>query len=157
MHVKHGQTLKTDVNITDLLVKNKIEKFQIAVLKHLLGVSRKTTNLATLSELGRYPLTIYIQHQAIKYYLRLPHINHERLLYETYLEQKQMYLKGEYSFNTYIINILNKLGMPYIYTDQMKHDEHVVQKKSAVTIRSILTRLTDIFSQNALEYIRNTK
>ena len=39
------------------LTKNKLEIFQIIIFKQILGVSRKTTNLSILLELGRYPIS----------------------------------------------------------------------------------------------------
>ena len=56
-------------------LKNKLEISQMSVLKHLLAVSRKTSNISILLELGRYALIINIQQQAIKYLPRFPHIN----------------------------------------------------------------------------------
>ena len=51
--------IKGDVGEVKFLSSNKHEKLQINIFKQLLGVSRKTTNLAILLELGRYTITIY--------------------------------------------------------------------------------------------------
>ena len=49
-----ADSLKGDVEGLQLLSTNKLEKLQTSIFKQLLGVSRKTTNLAIVLELGRY-------------------------------------------------------------------------------------------------------
>ena len=49
-----ADSIKGNIDDVTLLTKNKLETFQISIFKQLLGVSRKTTNLAMLLELGRY-------------------------------------------------------------------------------------------------------
>ena len=44
------------LGITNLLTKNKHVNFQTLVFKQILGVSRKTTNLSVLLELGKFPI-----------------------------------------------------------------------------------------------------
>ena len=104
------------LNTENLLRKNKLEIFQISVFKQILGVSRKTTNMSILLELGRYPININIQYQAIKYYMRFTTLNKDRLLYEAYENDKKLNSTGEQNtFITYIINILNNIGLSYIW------------------------------------------
>ena len=110
--IKH---LKTE----NLLRKNTLETFQVSILKQILGVSRKTTNISILLELGRYPLNINIQYQAIKYYLRFPTVNKNSLLYEAYENDKKLNSTGEQNtFITYIINILTNLALSYIWRNE---------------------------------------
>ena len=47
--------------------RSPIERFHLKVCKQILGVHRKTSNIATLSELGRYPLKLDIQKSIVKY------------------------------------------------------------------------------------------
>ena len=56
------------LGITNLLTKNKLENLQTLVFKQILGISRKTTNLSVLLELGKYPITVNMKYQAIKYF-----------------------------------------------------------------------------------------
>ena len=141
------------LNTENLLRKNKLETFQISVFKQILGVSRKTTNMSILLELGRYPININIQYQAIKYYLRFPTLNKDRLLYEAYENDKKLNSTGEQNtFITYITNILNNLGLSYIWRNQQDESDEVHETNNI----NILTRLTDIFSQSILDHINNT-
>ena len=77
-------SIKENIDGVSILTKIKLETFQTSIYKQLLGVSRKTTNIAVLLELGRYPISTYMHYQAIKYFSRLSSIKNERLLYESY-------------------------------------------------------------------------
>ena len=48
-----------------------IEKLHAKFCKRILGVHSKSTNLAVIAELGRYPMIIQISTQVIKYWLRI--------------------------------------------------------------------------------------
>ena len=52
--------IKGNIDDTTLLTKNKLEKCQINIFKNLLGVSKSTSKITILLELGRYPITSYI-------------------------------------------------------------------------------------------------
>ena len=114
----------------------------MSVLKQLLAVPRNTTNISILLELGRYPLTISMQHQAIKYFLRFPHINKDRLLFKMYKENQQTYNVNT-NFVSYIIQILNSIGMSDIWITQLLNQEHNEPKNKSF-IQEILSRLKDI-------------
>ena len=121
MHVKHGLTIKI-LGITNLLTKNKLENFQTLVFKQILGISKKTTNLSVLLELGKYPITVNMKYQAIKYFTRYPSLSKEHLLYETYAEAIKTHSTGEQSFVTYVIDLLNNLGLSIIWRDQLSQE-----------------------------------
>ena len=87
-----ADSIKGNIDDVTILTENKLEIFQISILNRYL-VSRKTTNLAILLDLGRYPISTYMHYQAIKYFSRLSFINSERLLYEAYNLEKQKPLK----------------------------------------------------------------
>jgi hypothetical protein len=44
--------------ISNLYSRNPLEKLNISMYKYVLGVNKRTTNLAIYGELGRYPLYI---------------------------------------------------------------------------------------------------
>ena len=93
-----ADSIKGNIDDVTILTKNKLEIFQISIFKQILGMSRKTTNLAILLDLGRYPISTYMHYQAIKYFSRLSSINSERLLYEAYNLKKQKLQTGETGF-----------------------------------------------------------
>ena len=50
---------------------SNVEKLHIKFWKRILGVHSKSTNLAVIAELGRYPMIIQISTLVIKYWLRI--------------------------------------------------------------------------------------
>ena len=100
------ESLKYEDNIINMLQKNNLEKFHINVLKRLLGVHKKTTNIALLLETGRHPITLSAQIQAIKYFFRFPSTKTQSLLNIYYEKEKQSPTFND-DFVKYIINKLN--------------------------------------------------
>ena len=52
-------------------LSDSTERLNISLCKHLLGVKRQTSNVASLLEMGRYPLYIDAAKQSIKNWLRI--------------------------------------------------------------------------------------
>ncbi len=84
---------------------NKIELVQIGFAKHILGVHRKSTNLAVLGELGLYPLQLEMKNNAIKYYDYIRQ-NKNELLKATLNLNKQF--KVNKNWFTYVSDIFNE-------------------------------------------------
>ena len=110
-----ADSIKGNIDDVTILTKNKLEIFQISIFKQILGVSRKTTNLAILLELDRHPISTYMHYQAIKYFSRLSSINSERLLHEAYNIEKQIIQTDGTGFSNYITNVLDKIGMSNVW------------------------------------------
>ena len=100
-----SESIKGNIDDITLFTKNKLEKFQIKIFKGLLGVSRTTSNISLLLELGRYPITSNMHYQTIKYFGRLSSIKDDRLLHEAYNWEKEKMQAGEKGFICYIVNI----------------------------------------------------
>ena len=62
-----ADSLKDDRTILENIQRNSMEKFQMSVLKQILGVHKKTSNIAVLMETGRHPLSLTAKLQAVKY------------------------------------------------------------------------------------------
>ena len=150
-----ADSVKTDDNITNLLQRNKLEKFQITIYKQLLAVSRKTTNISILLELGRYPITLYMKYQTIKYFLRLAQLNKDRILYKYYTSEIENHNNDRNNYISYIKNTLNNLGMSNIWVRQFAN-QNQNEIKDKTNTKNILTRLRDIFSQTSIDTIQNT-
>ena len=56
------------------------EKLHIKFLKYVLGVHRKTTNVAVMGELGRYPIKIDVFCDTVEYFERFPPKNNQKLI-----------------------------------------------------------------------------
>ena len=60
------------------------EQSHVKILKYILGVNRKTTNIAVMSELGRYPIYFSVILAMLKYCHRLEG-QQEGLLFDAYI------------------------------------------------------------------------
>ena len=147
------ESLKYEKNIINMLQKNNLEKFHLSVLKRLLGVNKKTTNISLLLETGRHPVTLSAHIQAIKYFLRFPSTKVQSLL-NIYYEKER---RSQYSdpFIKYIIDKLNKIGMPNVWREQLiqQHDF----SKDTKLIAHIKTRLKDISSQEIVSALEENQ
>ena len=86
------------------------EKIHLKFCKFSLGVHKRTTNIAVLSELGRFPLHFNIIKGMLLYWYRLENLGKEfPLLKEAYNETKLLYLSIKpswYGSINIIVNIL---------------------------------------------------
>ncbi len=57
-----------------MLTDTNIEKIHLRYLKHALGVHKRTCNTGIYGETGRYPLSINVLLNIIKYWIRLTEI-----------------------------------------------------------------------------------
>ena len=140
-----ADSMEANIDNVTLLTRNKLEIFQISIFKQILGVSRKNTNLTILLELGRYPISIHMHYQAIKYFSRLSSINSERLLHEVYNLEKEKMQIGE------IMSLMSWTKLEC----QIEHDRNNISETPVIT-KAILNRFNDVFSQAALTHIQNT-
>ena len=127
------------------------ELFHTKCCKNFLGVSKMTTNIATLAELGRYPLYIDIHKKMIKYFLRFETLEKERLLYESYMEQKNELKNNTTNWLTQISDILNKNGFSFVFNQELALNKNKTDK----LIERIQKRSKEIFEQKLLHHIQN--
>ena len=70
------------------MISSRIGKqnLHIKFCKHLMGVGKKSTNIAVISELGRYPMYCYIIQSILLYWHRLENCPESSLLHRAYTE-----------------------------------------------------------------------
>ena len=142
-----ADSIRYEGNITKLLQTNNLEKFHISVLKRLLGVHKKTTNIALLLETGRHPITLSAHIQAIKYFIRLPATKKQTLL-NIYYEKEKGYTPCSDNFLKYAINKLDKIGMSNIWREQLLSNKDFSGETKLLA--DIKARLKDISSQTII-------
>ena len=143
-----GGSLIDDENMNNILRKSDIEKFHISVLKQLLGVHKRTTNIAMLLETGRHPIALTVHLQSIKYFLRLQSLKKGSLL-NIYYENEKLLNPDSDDFIKCIKNKLNKIGMSYIWMDQMNNNKDF--SNDITLVRNVKKRLHDISSQKIID------
>lgn len=102
----------------DIYSKLPQEKLNIHFSKHILGVSSKSTNIAVMGELGRYPLYIKIISQMLKYYVRIILSKDNTLLAQAMEEMKGLERQGKTTWVTIVEQIVNYLGIKVRYLIQ---------------------------------------
>ena len=142
-----ADSIKHDEKITYILQKNKLETFHLSVLKRLLGVHKRTPNIAVLLETGRHPITLYAHIQSVKYFLRLPSTEKQSLLNHYYQKEKEPTFQND-DFIKYIKNKLDTIGMTNVWREQITDGKDL--SKDAKIFLNIKTRLKDISSQTLL-------
>ena len=112
--------------------------------KNLLGVQSNTTNIGVLLELGRTPLTIIAQRQAIKNWDRIRNSKANQLIKSSYKAAETVSLNWFTSIKMCLaengfLHFSNEVAPPYTRNIDVK----------------IYNRLMDIFHQNSFESIHN--
>ena len=87
-----------------------IEKLHIKVCKYILEVSRRSTNLAVMGELGRYPLYLEVILNMIKYWVRLSKMD-DCLAAEALKTSESLHVNGKKSWVNSIYEIINYFNL----------------------------------------------
>ncbi len=90
------------------------ERVQIRVYKQILGVQSHSTNMAVLTELGRYPITLDIIISIFKWYVRLENLERNCLLNDVYNESKLT----DNSLEKLVHNVSDKIN----FSDMKQYD-----------------------------------
>ena len=99
-----------DVLFERIYAENIADKSHKRFLKYILGVNKNASNLAVLSETGRYPLYISIILSIVKYLHRLENGNSE-LLHHAYVVSKTLHFQGVQTWYSSALFILKELQL----------------------------------------------
>ena len=87
------------------------EKLAVKYYKYILGVHKRTMNLAVYGDLGRTPLFIDKVCSVLKYFRRLEEINNGSLLSQAFDTSKELHLNGKESWYTSALFISQQLNI----------------------------------------------
>ena len=82
----------------------------MSFLKYVLGVSRKTPNLAVTGDLGRYPIHIYCYVKQVKYWLKIVKNREESILGACYRRLFKDCENGKNNWATSVKHLLQEHG-----------------------------------------------
>lgn len=99
-----------------------IENLNIKLCKYILGVGKKSTNLAVKGELGRSPLLIKATQLSVKFWHRLNILDTNTFVKKSYLDDIIMNHKNYSGWSHCIYNIMNNFGMGDIWENQADPD-----------------------------------
>lgn len=107
----------------------KCEKLHLKFCKNILGVHKKATNFAVLSELGRFPLYFNIIITLLNYWHRLESPDcHFPLLKEAYITSKNLHASNKPSWYGTISSILENL--PELQKSDIQYFKHEIKKST---------------------------
>ena len=95
-----------------LYINDFIDKSDFKYLKYILGINKKSINLAVLSELGRYPLYFSIVLPMLKYWFRIDKME-SGLLSDVYIANQSMVSDNTECWLSSIKFILQKLNIQH--------------------------------------------
>ena len=84
----------------------EVNKVVLSFLRQILGVNKKSTNMAILSEVGKYPICIRMYEQILKYWIRVS-TSDNILLHKSYKANMIDYEKGKQCW-TKVVEFLRK-------------------------------------------------
>ena len=99
----------TDDYLMSIYFGDYADKIHLKVLKHILGVHKRSNNVAVLSEMGRFPIYFTIVLSVIKYLHRLETLSNG-LLYDAFICNKNLHaqkVQTWYSSTQYLLDKLN--------------------------------------------------
>ena len=91
-------------------IGKEANKVIIGFIRQLLGVHKKTTNLAVLAETGKYPIAINIFTRILKYWTRINN-SENRLLMGAVKTNRTLLLKGKQNWERIVIFLLKVMNI----------------------------------------------
>ena len=154
--MKKEKLLFQNTQIENVFGNSTWERFHTRICKNILGVHRRASNLASLAELGRYPITIEIKKRMVRYFLRFRGMNKNRLVYKAFEEQ----LKDETNPNNWVKKveeILNGSGFSFIFNEATELNNDTAIKGIKQSSNKIQNRERDIFEQMLFSHLEEKK
>ena len=91
--------------------KSQTEKVHLRFCKYYLGVNRTASNIACRSELGRFPLKLFIDKLILKFYNHLIILPDDAIAKQAFLISKSLFSRNKLSFHTNVQNIFRMYGL----------------------------------------------
>ena len=84
------KSFRNGINLEKIYKNIEPEKNHVKFLKYILGVHKKSSNFAVLSEFGRYPLYINVVKAMLNYWYRLENSDTNSLIFHAYKCSKEL-------------------------------------------------------------------
>ena len=126
------------------------EKVHLYALKKFLNVDLKTPNDLVYTELHRYPIVINSYINAIRYWLKIVHMEQTRIPRKAYEILCKLDKKGKETWATKVRLLLFQNGFGYAW-------EHQGVGNNKLFLKTLRERLIDIRWQNVHEHITNSE
>ena len=138
-----------NINIAEDIQKignSLLERFHNRICKDILGVHKRASNLASLAELGRFPIYIEIHNRMIRFLLRFRGMKKDKLVYKAFQEQLH---KGQNnsSWVKKTKEILDKNGLSFIFEKVINEEKEILGPEIKRISNGVSSREKYIFFQ----------
>jgi len=143
----------------DIWDKNQIEKVHLRFCKYYLGINRKSSNIASRSELGRFPLKIFIDTLILKFYNHLITLPDDSIAKQSFLISKSLFSQAKLSFHYNLQNIFNlyNLGDLSILGNNLITNTTIAEFSCKMKNAYFEKWKSDIQTSNKLSFFRSFK
>jgi hypothetical protein len=125
---------KNAINISEKKYQNNVaDKINLKFCKFTLGVNSKSSNIAVLSEIGRFPIYFNIVLSMISYLHQLHHCS-SNLLKEAFLYNKNLHENNIQTWYSSVIFLLDKLDLKKNYCRG-----YSINKRKEIVIKKLKT------------------
>jgi hypothetical protein len=125
------------------------EKVHTGLCKYLLGVSERTSNLASRAELGRAPMAVDIKISIIKYWNRLKSFPDNNIMKQAYLENEQLCLNSEkHVWASCVRATLESNGYGHAWYNDFQEPVNITAFKNVLTDQLRQRVHSDMFNDN---------
>ena len=133
-------------------LKTDTERTCLYFYKRLLMVNKNTSNLATLGELGRYPIHIIIIIRIIKFWYRINELEENSLLKETLNEQLRAQNTNKNQWIDFVNQILNSLNIEKCFSGNTVSNINDLTKKLTIKLQERFVKFwrRGIWSSNSV-------
>ena len=138
--LRHEKLLEENTDRLKEYFQTSFEKLHIKWCKYTLGVHSKSSNIAVLSELGRYPITLHIIQSMVKYWYRLTRETDTSLILHSYKENIAMLNDNRDCWLKTKRDIMFKLDLGHIYNNPDKYRFPYIKKTLTKKLTSIIDK-----------------
>ena len=124
---------RNGLSLDKIYQNNDPDKLHIKFAKFTLGVHKKSSNFAVMSELGRYPYYIDIIKAMFKFWYRIEHLHSNTLLHNALQCSKDIEVSGNSWYNT-IRQLSNFLDLPL--SDSLSMKQSTFHAKLTKTLKA---------------------
>ena len=126
------------------------EKVHVMALKKFLLVNTRTPNGFVYKELNRYPIVINSAMRCVRYWLKLLHMNDDRIPKKAYLMLCRLDASGKRNWVTKVRECLFKFGFGWVWMNQGVG-------RMNVFVHTFQQRLIDCSWQNWMDHVNNSE
>ena len=126
--INYFKVLDNGCDKSKLYLNSNFEKMHLKWCKYVLGVHSKSTNIAVLAELGRYPLTSEVILNLVKFWHRMCINTEDNPLQGSFKENTKMLGHNKTCYLSTVKNILHKLNLDFIFENPDKFKIRFIKK-----------------------------